>query len=122
MPLVDLAKDREGLPLSRIRGSDEARVAERRLAACPLDGGLPTVGEGFRRALASIDALSSLVRPHRPAFIQELGLPSSLRCDWTVLPGAHVDAGALATYIADRGVAEERNGPCGTTALMSVDR
>ena len=106
MPLVDLSKDRDGLPVSRIRESDESEVAERHLAECSGDGGLPTVGEGFRRALASVDALSSQIRPQRPALVQQLGLPLSLRCDWTVLPGAHVDAAALATYIADRGVPE----------------
>ena len=106
MPLVDLFKDLDGLPVSRIRESDEAEVAERYLAGCSGDGGLFTVGEGFRRALASIDALSSQIRPQRPALVQQLGLPRSLRCDWTVLPGAYVDAGALATYIAARDVPE----------------
>ena len=106
MPLVDLTTDRDGLPVSRIRESGEADVAERHVAECSRKGGFPTVGEGFRRALASIDALASQVRPQRPALLQELGLPTSLRCDWTVLPGAHVDAGALATYIAGRSAAE----------------
>ena len=102
MPLVDLTTDRDGLPVSRIRESGEADVAERHVAECSREGGFPTVGEGFRRALASIDGLASQVRPQRPALLQELGLPTSLHCDWTLLPGAHVDAGALATYIAGR--------------------
>ena len=102
MPLVDLTTDRDGLPVSRIRESGEAGVAERPVA----EGDLPPVGEGYRWALASIDELVGQVRPQRPAFLQELGLPPSLRCDWTVLPGAHVDAGALATYIAGRGAAD----------------
>ena len=106
MPLVELSTDRDGLPESRVQESDEAGVAERHLAECVRDGRLPTVGEGFRSALASIDALSGQIRPQRPALVQELGLPSPLRCDWTVLPGAHVDAGALATYIASRGAAD----------------
>ena len=106
MPLVDLSTDRHGLPVSRIQESGEADVAERDVTEGAREGDFPPVGEGFRRALASIDALASHVRPQRPALVQELGLPPSLRCDWTVLPGAHVDAGALATYIAGRGAAE----------------
>ena len=106
MPLVDLSTDRHGLPVSRIQESGEAGVAERDVTEGAREGDSPPVGEGYRRALASIDALASHVRPQRPALVQELGLPPSLRCDWTVLPGAHVDAGALATYIAGRGAAE----------------
>ena len=106
MPLVDLSTDRHGLPVSRIQESGEAGVAERDVTEGARDGDLPPVGEGYRRALALIDALASHVRPQRPALVQELGLPPSLRCDWTVLPGAHVDAGALATYISGRGAAE----------------
>ena len=106
MPLVDLSTDRHGLPVSRIQESGEAGVVERHEAEGARDGDLPPVGEGYRKALASIDALAHQVRPQRPALVQELGLPPSLRSDWTVLPGAHVDAGALATYIAGRGAAE----------------
>ena len=102
MPLVDLSTDRHGLPVSRIQESGEAGVAERDVAG----GDLPDVGEGYRKALALIDDLASQVRPQRPALVQELGLPPTLRCDWTVLPGAQVDAGALATYIAGRRAAE----------------
>ena len=105
MPLVDLSTDRHGLPVSRIL---ESGVAERDVTEGAREGDLAFVGKGFRRALARIDALASNVRPQRPALVRELGLPPSLRCDWTVLPGAHVDAGALATYIADRGVAESQ--------------
>ena len=104
--LVDLRDDRNGIPASRILESGEAGVAERELTESAREGDSAPVGESFRRTLASIDALASLVRPQRPALVQELGLPPSLRCDWTVLPGAHVDAGALATYIAGRGVTE----------------
>ena len=106
MPLVDLTTNRHGLPVSRIQESDEAGAAERHVAESAREGGMHTVGEGYRIALASIDALASQVRPQRPALVQELGLPPSLRCDWTVLPGAHVDAGALATYITGRGEVE----------------
>ena len=106
MPLVDLSTDRHGLPVSRIQESGTAGVAERHMAEGAREGDFAPVGEGYSRALASIDELASQVRPQRPALVQELGLPSSLRCDWTVLPGAHVDAGALATYIAGRGEAE----------------
>ena len=102
MPLVDLGTDRHGLPLSRIQESGEAGVAERPSVESGLKGGSSAVGEGYRRALASIDQLAGQVRPQRPALVQELGLPPSLKCDWTVLPGAHVDAGALATYISGR--------------------
>lgn len=106
MPLVDLSTDRHGLPVSRLLESGEAGGAEIQGSEPSGDGDLVAVGEGFRRALASIDALASQIRPQRPALVQELGLPPSLRCDWTVLPGAHVDAGALATYVAGRGAAE----------------
>ena len=107
MPLVDLASDRHGLPVSRTLESSEggADGCHEHEGAC--EGDVTTVGEGYRNALASIDALASQVRSRRPALVQELGLPPSLRCDWTVLPGAHVDAGALATYIAGRGALEE---------------
>ena len=104
MPLVDLSTDRHGVPVSRIQ---ESGVAERHVAEGAREGELPPLGEVYLRALASIDELASHVRPQRPALVQELGLPPSLRCDWTVLPGAHVDAGALATYIAGRGSEEE---------------
>ena len=106
MPLVHLSTDRHGLPVSRIQESGEAGVAERDVTEGAREGRLPSVGEGFRWALASIDLLANHVRPQRPALVQELGLPPSLRCDWTVLPGAHVDAGALANYIVGRGGAE----------------
>lgn len=106
MPLVDLSTDRHGLPVSRILESGVAGIAENHVAGGFSEGELAPVGKGFRKALASIDALASQIRPQRPALVQELGLPPSLRCDWTVLPGAHVDAGALATYIADRGAAD----------------
>lgn len=100
MPLVDLSTDRHGLPVSRMLASGEAGDHERHN-----DGPL-LVGEAFRRTLALIDALASQVRPQRPALVQELGLPPSLRCDWTVLPGAHVDAGALAIYVSGHGAVE----------------
>lgn len=106
MPLVDLTTDRRGLPVSRIQETGEASPAERDVVESVREGAMLTVGDGYRRALASIDALASRVRPQRPALVQELGLSSSLRCDWTVLPGTHVDAGALATYIAGRGEGE----------------
>ena len=106
MPLVDLSTDRHGLPVSRIQESGTAGVAARHVAEGAREGDFAPVGEGYCRALASIDELASQVRPQRPALVQELGLPPSLRCDWTVLPGAHVDAGALATYIAGRGEVE----------------
>ena len=106
MPLVDLSTDRHGLPVSRVKESGVAGVAERHVAEGAPEGTPPPVGEGYRRALASIDELTSRGRSQRPALVQELGLPLSLRCDWTVLPGAHVDAGALATYIGGGGAAE----------------
>ena len=106
MPLVDLDTDRHGLPVSRIQESGEAAATERYVAEGTREGETPTVGGSYRRALASIDALAGQVRPQRPALVQELGLPTSLRSDWTVIPGAHVDAGALAMYIAGRGAAE----------------
>lgn len=104
LPLVDLGIDRHGLPVSRIQ---ESGVGESHGTNDVREGDLPPVGERFRRALASIDRLASQVRPQRPALVRELGLPASLRCDWTVLPGVHVDAGALANYIAGRGAAEQ---------------
>ena len=63
MPLVDLSTDRHGLPVSRIQESGEAGVAERDLTEGARDGDLPPVGEGYRRALALIDALASHVPP-----------------------------------------------------------
>ena len=107
MPLVDLRTDVHGLPVSRIQESGTAGVVERRTAEGTREGDVASVGEGYCRALASIDELASQVRPQRPVLVQELGLPPSLRSDWTVLPGTHVDAGALATYIGDRGAATE---------------
>ena len=106
MPLVDLSSDRHGLPVSRIRESGEAKIPESDVTQGGREGDLHPLGKSFRRALASIDAVASHVQPRRPALVQKLGLPSSLRCDWTVLPGAHVDAGALTTYIVGRGAAE----------------
>ena len=106
MPLVDLSSDRHGLPMSRIRESGEAKIPERDVTQGGLEGDLRPVGEGFRRVLASIDAVASHVQQRRPALVQKLGLPSSLPSDWTVLPGAHVDAAALMTYIVRRGAME----------------
>ena len=106
MPLVDLRTDRRGLPVSRIQESGGAGVAEPNVAEGARESDLPPVGEGYRRVLALIDALARHLRRQRPALVQELGLPPSLRCDWTVLPGTHVDPGALATYIARRSSAE----------------
>ena len=102
MPLVDLARDGDGRPVSRVRESDHARIAEQSLAVSLQNGGLPTVGEGFRRALAGIGALTGRFQQNRLAIRQDLALPSSLKCDWSVLPGAQIDAGALATHITDR--------------------
>ena len=106
MPLVDLGSDRHGLPVSRFQESGVAGVAKAHVVEDARGGDLPPVGEGYLRTLASIDELASKVRSQRPALVQELGLPPSLRCDWTVLPGEHVDAGALATYIGGRSAAE----------------
>ena len=118
MPLVDLGTDRHGLPVSRILESGTAGGAEHHVAESTREGDFTRVGEGYRKALASIDDLASQVRPQRrPALVQDLGLPRSLQCDWTVLPGAHVDAGALTTYIASRGeVEEEERGAVGLPA------
>lgn len=106
MPLVDLSPDRNGLPVSRILESSTAAVVDSNVTEDTCRSDFTSVGESYRKALLSIDELASQVRPSRPALIQELGLPPSLQCDWTVLPGAHVDAGALALYVAGSGAVE----------------
>ena len=106
VPLMDLTSDRHGQPVSRILESGNADDAERHGANGAFKDDLLLVGQSYRGVLASIDKLATHVRPQRPALVQELGLPPSLRCDWTVLSGAHVDAGALAIYIAGRDAAE----------------
>ena len=107
MPLVDLGTDHHGLPVSRILESGTAGGTQHHVAENGRDGDFTPVGEGYRRTLASIDELARQVRPQRrPALVQDLGLPRSLRSDWTVLPGAHVHAGALTTYIASRAEVE----------------
>ena len=106
MPLVDLSTDRHGLPVSRLLESGQTDDPENQADEISRDGESTCVGENFRTTLTLIDALASQIRPRRPALVQELGLPPLLRCDWTVLPGAHVDAGALATYVAGRGTAD----------------
>ncbi len=107
VPLVDLASDVHGLPLSRIRESGEAGGAASHVPEGEFKGIYIRVGEVYSRVLTSIDELVSQVRPQRPVLVQELGLPSSLRCDWTVFSGAHIDAGALASYIAGGGSGQE---------------
>ena len=42
------------------------------------------------------------VRSDAPRLPSISAFRRSLRSDWTVLPGAHVDAGALTTYVASR--------------------
>ena len=103
MPLVDLGADRHGFQQSRIQVSGEVGGGDRAIHEGRFEGDAPPVGDGYRSVLASIDELVGQVRPQRLALVQKLGLPASLKCDWTVLPGEQVDAGALATYIADRG-------------------
>ena len=102
MPLVDLGTDRHGLPVSRMLECGTAVGNQQQLARSARDGDFTPVGESYTKSLASIDELARQIRPQRPALVQDLGLPRSLQSDWTVLPGAHVDAGALTTYIASR--------------------
>ena len=106
VPLVDLSRDRHDLPVSRFQISGTGRVAEHQVTEDACEEDIAPIGERYHKVLTLIDDLASQVRPHRPALVQELGLPHSLQCDWTVLPGAHVDAGALASYIVGRDVWE----------------
>ena len=106
MPLVDLGTDRHGLPVSRIQEGSAVGVVDPNNTEDARRRDSASVGESYRTALTLIDELATQVRPNQPALVQELGLPPSLRCDWTVLPGAHVDAGALALYVAGRGAVE----------------
>ncbi len=106
IPLIDQTSDRHGLPISRIRENDAVDALRQSVEGHSCESGTSLVGKEFRRALASIDMLAAEIRPQRPALQRALGLPRSLHCDWTVLPGAHVDAGALATYITDNRVTD----------------
>lgn len=98
LPLVDLSANRDGLPVSRLIESGEGSRGPGTPGSMP--DGTGGVGEHFCAALGLIDSLAASLRPHRPALVQELGLPPTLDCDWSVLPGSHVDAGALASYVA----------------------
>ncbi len=102
LPLVDLSSDRHGLPVSRLIESGEGNRDTGLLVEHAVEEN-SLVGERFCSALQRIDRLAGQGRPQRPALVQELSLPESLRCDWTVLSGAHVDAGALSTYVAGAG-------------------
>ena len=99
MPLVQHSIDTAGLPFSLIRESLEGNSAQRASFSDDPQNELPAIGDAYRNTLVSILELTSHVRSQQPVLRQQLGLPSVLKCDWTVLPGAHVDAGALATYI-----------------------
>lgn len=106
-PLVDLASDRNGLPVARL-----IEIGAREWAAPPRSAGEAEgskLGERFCGLLRRVELLGERIRSQRPALVQELGLPETLHCDWTVLPGAHVDAGALGTYIAGGGSASSEN-------------
>ena len=102
-PLVHLSPDRHGLPVSRVfesgvrRGSSAESSRGSRATNLSID-------DYYLQVLDTCDKLARRVRQQRPALVKELGLPESLRCQWTVLSGTDVDAGGLATYIADSGV------------------
>lgn len=111
-PLVDLSLDRNGLPVARLieAGSGEGAVS----FSAAGEGGVGAgdnskLGERFCGLLHRVELLGKRIRSQRPVLVQELGLPESLHCDWTVLPGAHVDAGALGKYIAGGGSGSSEN-------------
>ena len=100
MPLVKLSPSKQG--------SRNAQLIESNAGAQAID----TIGENsaqdrastgrwFSKVLHQIDCAIGRIRPARPALTQELGVPPSLKCEWTVLPGSQVDAGALARFVAD---------------------
>ena len=101
-PLVYLSTDRHGLPVSRVLESGGRERGNSGTSVSNGHGDL-SVGACFLKALRASDKLAGQVRQQRPALVQELGLPGSLRCDWTVLSGMDVDAGGLAAYIASTG-------------------
>lgn len=98
-PVVQLVTSRRtGLPEARVfeNGGRGQSDNDQRV----YDGlGSTSVGSWFLNALDFCDKLAALVAPQRPAFVQELALPKEFRCDWTVLAGADVDAGALTAYL-----------------------
>ena len=101
-PLVHLSKDRHGLPVSRVleSGARERGNGERSVSG---GRGESSLGAIFLDVLQASERIARQVRQRRPALVQELGLPGSLRCEWTVLSGTDIDAGGLATDIAGAG-------------------
>ena len=120
MPLVDLSTDRHGLPVSRIQESGEAGVVERHVAEGAREGDLPPVGEGYRRALASIDALASqsarndLPLSRNSAFHRHFDVIGPCFLGRMSMPARWQPTSLVAVR------RRERNGRCGTTGLMSV--
>ena len=101
LPLVWLEPDKDGLPVPRAIESNAGGGTSQPvdLVRSEDDGSPETVW--FSRVLHRIDRVVERYQRGRPALAQALGLPRALKCDWTVLPGSQVDAGALARYVAD---------------------
>ena len=100
LPLVKLEPDRDGLPVPRsieCNAGISRPIGDRE----SLTGQGNAIGTLFSEVLALIDCVVGQHGRGRPALAQVLGLPAVLECDWTVLPGSQVDAGALARYVAD---------------------
>ena len=104
VPLVHLSENRDGVPVSHIL---ESGASGQTSAA---NDGTCSIGRAYASVLSQVDAVVAKFRPQRPVLVQELGLPVELRCDWTILAGSQVDAGALAQYVtaADARSAEPR--------------
>ena len=106
LPLAQVRLDGANLPHPSFIECDGPAEPPANLGAVAASPG--AVGSRYRTALERLVDLATLGREDRPALTRELGLPSELESDWTVLPGAEVDAGALAKYIADGREKEER--------------
>ena len=98
-PLLEQTIDASGLPITLIHESRESNPTIETARSKKQDTGPYSVGDVFRNTLVSILDYKNQIRAQQPVLRQQLGLPATLLCEWTVLPGSHVDAGALATYI-----------------------
>ena len=100
MPLVKLSSSKQGTRNAQLIESNAGAQTNGTMGENSAQDSEST-GRWFSKVLHQIDCAVGRTRSARLALTQELAVPPTLKCEWTVLPGSQVDAGSLAHFVAD---------------------